>query len=88
MHDFTQNQIWCAIIMLAAELTAWMQLLALTDHQARRWEPKRLRLRIFTIPAALARHGRQIRLHLAEKAPWAHLVADALERLRVLAVPG
>jgi hypothetical protein len=25
--------------MLAAELTAWMQLLALTEHEARRWEP-------------------------------------------------
>ena len=88
LHDFTQNQIWCAIIMLAAELTTWMQLLALTDHQARRWEPKRLRLRLFTIPAALARTGRQIFLHLARKAPWADLVADAWQRLQALAVPG
>jgi len=74
--------------MLAAELTAWMQMLALHDHDARRWEPKRLRLRLFTVPAALARTGRHVLLHLAAKAPWAQLAADALHRLRALAVPG
>jgi hypothetical protein len=88
LHDFAQNQIWCAIVMLAAELTAWMQLLGLTEHDARRWEPKRLRLRLFTLPAALARHSRRHLLHLAAKAPWAQLAADAHARLRALAVPG
>jgi sterol 3beta-glucosyltransferase len=33
------------LVGLAAELTAWMQLLALTSHEPRRWEPKRLRYR-------------------------------------------
>ena len=65
-----------------------MQMLALDHHEARRWEPKRLRHRLFTIPAALARTGRQVLLHLAHKAPWAQLAADALTRLRALAVPG
>jgi hypothetical protein len=88
LHDFAQNQIWCAIVTMAAELTAWMQMLSLGEHEARRWEPKRLRYRLFTIPAALARSGRQVLLHLAEKAPWAELVADAIGRLRALAVPG
>ena len=88
LHDFAQNQIWCAIITLAAELTAWMQMLALTDHPARRWEPKRLRLRLYTVPAALASTGRRILLHLAKKAPWAQLVTDAWHRLRALTVPG
>jgi hypothetical protein len=88
LHDYAQNQIWCAIVTMAAELTAWMQMLSLGEHEARRWEPKRLRYRLFTIPAALARSGRQVLLHLAEKAPWAELVADAIGRLRALAVPG
>ncbi|WP_109505646.1 IS1380 family transposase, partial [Nocardioides speluncae] len=57
LQGFDQNQIWCAIVMLAVELTAWMQTLSLHDHAARRWEPKRLRLRLFTIPATLARTG-------------------------------
>ena len=79
---------YLAIVALAAEITAWMQMLALTGHDARRWEPKRLRLRLFTIPATLARHGRQVLLHLAEKAPWAHLAATGITRLRQLAAPG
>jgi hypothetical protein len=69
LHGYDANRIWCALVGLAGELTAWMQLLALTEHEARRWEPKRLRLRLFTIPAILARTGRRILLHLADHSP-------------------
>lgn len=88
LHGFAANQIWCALVALAVELTAWMQMLALTGHHARRWEPKRLRLRLFTAPATLARTGRRVLLHLATKNPWAGLVSDGIHRLRELAVPG
>jgi hypothetical protein len=86
--DFKQNEIWCAIVALAVEITAWMQMLALTDHAARRWEPKRLRLRLFTVPATIARTGRRVLLHLAAKAPWAQLAGQGITRLRALAAPG
>ena len=59
LHDFAQNQIWCAIVALAGDLIAWMQTLALTGHPARRWEPKRLRLRLFSIAGRLAVTGRR-----------------------------
>ena len=88
LFDFAQNQIWCAIVALAVEITAWMQMLALAGHPARRWEPKRLRLRLFTVPATLARTGRRVLLHLASKAPWAHLARQGITRLRALADPG
>jgi len=88
LQGFAQNQIWCAIVALAVEITAWMQMLALTDHNARRWEPKRLRLRLFTIPAAIARTSRRTLLHLSKRAPWADLVNDAVTQLNQLAVPG
>ena len=92
LHDFTQNQIWVAIVALAGEITAWMQMLALHTHDARRWEPKRLRLRLFTIPASMARTGRRVLLHLADKNPWADLAQLGVRRLRELtrelAVPG
>jgi hypothetical protein len=42
LHDFAQNQIWCAIVALASEITAWLQMLALAAHTARRLEPERL----------------------------------------------
>jgi Transposase DDE domain group 1 len=45
LHRFDQNQIWCELVAMACELTAWMQMLAL-DGTARGWEPKRLRLRL------------------------------------------
>jgi hypothetical protein len=88
LHDFAQNQIWCAIVALAVELTAWMQMLALAGHDARRWEPKRLRLRLFSIAARLAEHGRTRRLHLSAHAPWAGLLAAMITRLQTLPAPG
>ena len=88
LHDFNQNQIWCAIVAMAVELTAWMQMLALTSHDARRWEPKRLRHRLFTIPATLARTARQAWLHITGHHPWAALAVTAITRLDALAAPG
>jgi hypothetical protein len=87
LHDFAQNQIWCAIVALAVELTAWLQTLALAGHDARRWEPKRL-LRLFYIAARLADHGRTRRLHLSGHAPWAELLAEMITRLQTLPAPG
>ena len=74
LKAFAQNQIWCAIV-------------ALTTHEARRWEPKRLRLRLFTIPTVLARTGRRTWLRLGDRAPWAHLAAQAVTTLRARAAP-
>ena len=84
LYSFAQNQIWCALVTLACELTAWLQVLALTDSAARRWEPKRLRHRLFTIPALLVRGGRRLRLRYAAHHPWAALLAAALTALATL----
>jgi hypothetical protein len=88
LHELDQNRIWQAVVALACDITAWTQMLALTDHPARRWEPKRLRLRIFSLPADLARHARTVVLHLPAHAPWADLVITGVTRLRALAIPG
>ena len=90
LASFAANRIWCAVVALAAEITAWMQMLAFTDTEtnaARRWEPKKLRYRIFTIPATLARSGRRVWLHLSTRSPWASLTLTGLQRLADLA-PG
>jgi len=88
LHELDQNRIWCAIVALACELTAWAQMLALPEHPARRWEPKRLRLRIFSLAGRLVRSGRRITLHLAGHTPWAELLLDAITNLRALPAPG
>ena len=84
LHGYAQNQIWCEIVALACELLAWMQMLALPGP-ARRWEPKRLRLRLFTAAGRLVRGGRRLRLRLAEHWPWARQIAGAITRLQALA---
>ena len=81
LHGFDQNRIWLVIVQLALDLTAWTQLIALHDTDARRWEPKRLRLRIFAIAATLARRGRRLLLHIKTTAPWADLVIAGHARL-------
>src|SRR5690349_23699884 len=83
LKGFAQNQIWCEIVALACELLAWMQLLALTGT-ARRWEPKRLRLRVFAVAGRLARSGRRLRLRLAERWPWAGQITAAAARLQAI----
>jgi hypothetical protein len=88
LTNLDQNRIWCAIVALTCEIITWAQLLALTEHPARRWEPKRLRLRIFSIPGRLARTARRVVLHLAAHAPWVTLLLTAIAKLRALAEPG
>jgi hypothetical protein len=74
-------------VALAGDLLAWMQTLALTGHEARRWEPKRLRLRLLNIPARHARTGRRRLLHLAATAPFTALALQALDALARLSGP-
>jgi Transposase DDE domain group 1 len=86
LHGYAQNQIWCEIVALACELLAWMQMLAL-DGLARRWEPRRLRMRLFSIAGRLVRGGRRLRMRLSARWPWASQVTAAIGRLQILA-PG
>lgn len=81
LYDFNQNRIWLAIVQLAGQLTAWLQLAALAGTDAAVWEPKRLRLRLFTIAGRIAQHSRQVHLRLPTHAPWAHLITTAIQQL-------
>jgi hypothetical protein len=83
LKGFAANQVWCEIVALACELLAWTQMLALAG-EARRWEPKRLRLRLFSVAGRLARGGRRLRLRLAGRWPWAAEITAAVARLQAL----
>jgi hypothetical protein len=74
LHGFDQNRIWCAIVQLACELLAWTQMLGYPEHPARRWEPKKLRLRLFATAGRLAHHARTLVLHLAASHHWTTLL--------------
>jgi hypothetical protein len=73
-HGFTQNRIWLEIIALAADLIVWTQTLAWHDHPVRRWEPKRLRLRLLGVAGRVIRSGRRRRLRLPRDWPWNHVL--------------
>lgn len=81
-HSFDANRIWLAVVALALDLTAWLQTIALHDHPGRRWEPKTLRLWLFSLPGRIARHARRARLHLPRHAPTTGLLTTALTRLQ------
>ncbi len=85
-HGFAQNQIWCELVAMACELLAWTQMLALPGP-ARRWEPKRIRLRLFTAAGRIVSTGRRLRLRIAARWPWATQITAAISRLQAFA-PG
>jgi hypothetical protein len=87
LHDTAQNQIWLEIVQIALDLLAWMPMLALTGA-ARLWEPRRLRLRLFSAAAQLVTNGRRRLLRLAKHWPWTGVITDALDRLEALPNPG
>lgn len=58
-----------------------------TRPPARRWEPKRLRLRLFQTPAVLARHARHTVLHISARHAWASVIISAATALRALPAP-
>jgi len=87
LKTFAQNRIWCQIVALASEITAWMGLLAHPDQPARKWEPKRLRNRLFKVPATFARHARARIVHLSDRSVWAEIVEAGHARLCSLPLP-
>lgn len=85
---FAANEIWTHLVMLATDLMAWTQMLALAGTTARRWEPKRLRTRIFETAGKIVTSGRRRILHLAAAAPETPLILTGLKRIRALPAPG
>ena len=86
LKGFAQNQIWTEIVALACELLAWTAMLAL-DGKARKWEPKRLRLRLFSAAGRMVRGSRRLRLKISARWPWAPAITTAISRLDALS-PG
>ncbi|GCB48234.1 mobile element protein [Streptomyces sp. NL15-2K] len=54
----------------------------------RLWEPRRLRLRLFTTAGQLVTPGRRRILRLARHWPWTHHITAALHRIAQLPDPG
>ncbi|WP_406133280.1 IS1380 family transposase [Streptomyces zaomyceticus] len=87
LHDTAQNQIWLEIVQLALDLLAWLPMLALTG-KPRLWEPRRLRLRLFSAAAQLVTTARRRHLRFGCRWPWNDVITNAVQRLAALPNPG
>jgi hypothetical protein len=85
-RDFDHNQVWLEVSLIAQDLTAWTQRLAL-DGGLAVCEPKTLRYRLPHIGGRLTFHARRATLRLQRTWPWARDLARAFTRLAALPPP-
>jgi hypothetical protein len=86
-REFAINQAWCLAAAIAADLIAWLQILAL-DGQLAIAEPKRLRHRLLHTAARLTRGQRRRWLRIPTTWPWADQITTAFARIAAIPAPG
>lgn len=88
-QEFAINQVWLMLVQIAADLTAWTRLLALTgaaNHLAA-CEPKALRYRFLHVPARLTHSARRRRLRIPESWPWAAAIVAVFANIAAIPQP-
>ena len=85
-REFKINQAWLACVAMAADLLAWLRLLALHGDLAKA-EPKALRYRLLHVPARLTHGARQRRLRIPATWPWAQHIVAAFARIAAIPQP-
>jgi Transposase DDE domain group 1 len=85
-QEFAHNEVWVELSLIAQDLIAWTQHLAL-DGDLAVCEPKALRYRLLHTAGRLAFHARQATLRLQASWPWADALTAAFARLAALPPP-
>ncbi|MGW4750283.1 IS1380 family transposase [Streptomyces sp. NPDC004290] len=78
------NRGWVLAANLAADLDAWVRLLALHDTDLADAEPDTMRFRLYHLPARLADHARRRFLRIERTWPWAQAFTTCWHRLTAL----
>ena len=86
-REFAINTAWCTAVAIAADLIAWLRLLAL-DTDLAGCEPKALRYRLLHVPARLTHGARRRHLRIPATWPWATQLATAFARIGAIPPPG
>lgn len=88
-REFTINQAWLMLVQIAADLTAWTRLLALTGDAKilATCEPKAMRYRFLHVPARLTHSARQQRLKIPETWPWAAAIVAVFATIAAIPQP-
>jgi Transposase DDE domain group 1 len=85
-RDYQINQAWLTATAIAADLTAWLRLLALTGQLATA-EPKALRYRLLHVPAGLTRSARSRHLRHPATWPWVGDLVAVFARIAAIPLP-
>jgi hypothetical protein len=85
-REYAINQVWVQLAAVAADLIAWLQMLAL-DGELAKAEPKVLRFRMLQVPARLARGSRRRHLRIPAAWPWAATIVEAFRRIMIIPAP-
>lgn len=85
-RDFAINTAWLSAVAIAADLTAWLRLLALTGPLAKA-EPKALRYRLLHVPARLTRSARRRHLRIPTTWPWVDDLVAVFARISAIPQP-
>lgn len=85
-REFKINQAWTLLTTIAADLIAWLRLLALPET-LKACEPKALRYRVLHVAARITRGGRRRRLRIPKSWPWAKQIATTFERITKIPAP-
>lgn len=88
-REFAINQAWLMATQIAADLTAWTRLLALTGDAdvLAACEPKALRYRFLHVPARLTHSARRRRLRIPESWPWATAIVAVFANIAAIPQP-
>lgn len=88
-REFDINQTWLMLTQIAADLTAWTRLLALTGDAKNlaACEPKALRYRFLHVPARLVRGQRRRHLRIPESWPWASAIVAVFANIAAIPQP-
>jgi hypothetical protein len=85
-REYAINQAWVQLTAVAADLVAWLQLLAL-DGDLAKAEPKLLRFKMLHVPARLTCSSRRRHLRIPAGWPWAADIVDAFRRIMIIPAP-
>ena len=82
-RDYQINTAWLTAVGIAADLIAWLRLLALSNDLAKA-EPKALRYRLLHVPARLTRSARRRHLRLPASWPWVEDLVAVFARIAAI----
>jgi hypothetical protein len=85
-REFSINQAWLMTTAIAADLVAWLRLLALTGQLATA-EPKALRYRLLHVPARLTHSARRRHLRIPPSWPWVDEIVAVFARIAAIPLP-